>query len=179
MGFFGFLSGEDKLKVTSFGLEKDSVTASVLKAFASAPKLITVEVVNIIEGDVPDDRSEYQKVHRKYKYHLDKLVEGEYLVKRDKTYVLTEKGREFLVAAGFSIPDLWANPVLVPVVLVILASPFVLIGLSGWEYVWYSVSPGVPSVVEHSVDVSKYFLGGGCGLAGIGIGVILGRFYAR
>jgi len=163
----------------SFGLDKDSQTASVLKAFASAPRLLIVEVMNIIEGDIPDDRARYQSLHRRYKYHLDKLVEDEYLMRMDRRYVLTQKGRDFLVAAGFSIPDLWANPALVPSVLIILSSPFLLIGFLGWKIVWYSVSSGIPPVVTHSLDVSKIFLAVGSGLLCLGLGVLLGRSYAR
>jgi len=178
-GFLDFLRKGRGVQVASFGLDKDSPSAAVLKAFASSPRLLIIEVVNILDGDIPDDRGDYQSVHRKYKYHLDRLVEDGYLSRLDKWYVLTQKGRDFLVAAGFSIPDLWANPVLVPILLGILSVPLILIGFSGWKVVWYSVSSGISSVVKHSVDMSKLFLAGGTCLAGLGVGVLLGRFYAR
>lgn len=182
MGLMGFLDfvRRSRVSVASFGLDKDGPTAVVLKAFAAAPRLLIVEVVNILDGDIPDERGAYQASHRKYKYHLDKLVADGYLSRDDKCYVLTKRGRDFLVAAGFSIPDLWASPILVPTILFILSIPFVLIGLSGWKVIWYSVQPtGIPSVVEHSLDMSKIFFAGGTGLVGLGLGVLLGRSYAR
>ena len=151
------------------------IQADIMNVFSDSPSLLIVEVMRALRGDLHAlSRPMYVNLHRKIKYHMDKLVDLGYLIRENDRYRITEKGYEYLKASGLPVPDIWENPFVIPLILSLISFPLFVLGSIGWKVVYYTANPsGAPPLIQHTVNVSSWFLSAAFFLIGLAIGCFI------
>ena len=151
------------------------IQADIMNVFADSPSLLIVEVMRALRGDLRAlPRPMYVNLHRKIKYHMDKLVEMGFLVRDGERYRIVDKGYEYLKAAGLPVPDIWENPLVVPLIIALVSFPCFVLGSIGWKMVYYTANPsGAPPLIQHTVNISSWFLCAAFFLVGLAVGCFI------